>query len=89
MIQGEDGRGWTWTVGGTGDGGNIIRAWTRRKKTRVERKGEKNVLLVLEGNFYLEQGWGNMSPMSPSGYARVKIFDCGSVDETKIKIISG
>jgi hypothetical protein len=42
---------WMVELDGTAEGGNIIRAWTRRKKVRVERKGENNALLVLEGNF--------------------------------------
>ena len=38
-------------VSGTGEGWNIIRAWTGRKIARVE-KGEENVLIVLEGNYF-------------------------------------
>ena len=38
-------------VGGIGEGGIIIRAWTGIKIARVE-KGEEYVLIVLEGNYF-------------------------------------
>ena len=41
------GRGWM--VGGTGEGENIIRAWTKRKKARVERKGGEECFTSVSG----------------------------------------
>ena len=40
-------RGIGWMVGGTGDGGNIIRAWTGRKIAMVERKRGGECFTIL------------------------------------------
>jgi hypothetical protein len=56
-------KGIYWMVGGTGENGDIIRAWTDRKidsEGGKEKAGEY-VLLVFEGNYFTLSNIGGMS----------------------------
>jgi hypothetical protein len=51
---------------GTGEGGSIIRVWTRRKIARVERKGGR-CFTILDGNYFTLSKIGGHVPDLPLG----------------------